>query len=91
LERIEKDKAWSYPHVFFYPDFLNDRTVFADKSVALFTGEDWKSAFEEGLKNVPEGSQLQAVFSLNTKYWAFTTTMTLPLSRRTFRLSFYPK
>jgi len=52
---------------FFYPDFLNDRLVYINKEVELYTNQDIKSVIEEKLKNVPENSQLTKPLSENTR------------------------
>jgi hypothetical protein len=67
LEVIKDDTPLVVPMRFFYPDFVNSRTVYVEQNVDLFTGQELKSVIEATLKRVPDGSELQKVFSPNTK------------------------
>ncbi|HHV95755.1 MAG TPA: GerMN domain-containing protein [Clostridiaceae bacterium] len=67
LEKIEKGVPLKETIKFFYPDFLNDRLVYINKEVELYTNQDIKSVIEEKLKNVPENSQLTKPLSENTR------------------------
>jgi len=67
LEKIEKSIPFKETIRFFYPDFLNDRLVYVDREVELYTNQDIKSVFEKELKNIPEGSQLTKPLSENTR------------------------
>jgi hypothetical protein len=61
LESVETDAPLEVTVRFYYPDLDNDRTVFIDKSIELYTGDDMKDKLEYELKHVPESSGLTPV------------------------------
>ena len=67
LEVIKDNAPLVLPMRFFYPDFLNDRTVYVQQPIDLYTGNEFKPVLEKMLKRVPDGSELQAVLSPNTE------------------------
>ena len=67
LEIIKENAPLVLPIRIFYPDFLNDRTVYVEQATDLYTGNELKLVLEEMLKRIPDGSDFQSVLSPNTE------------------------
>lgn len=67
LTELKSVQETPYEHTirFFYPDFENDRMVYADKDVPMKTNEETKKALEKAYKEVPD--DLAPVLSKNAK------------------------
>ena len=66
LETVEQESRLKQNVRFYYPDFNNDRLVYIEKTIELYTGEDVLKLFEEQVRQVPENSGLQPLMSENT-------------------------
>jgi hypothetical protein len=67
LEKIETGVPFKHDVRFFFPDFLNDRIVYIDRNVEIFTNEDMKYKFQKELKTIPEDSGLTKVLTPNVQ------------------------
>lgn len=60
LEKISEGVPLVQTVRFFYPAFSNDRLLYTDEEIELYTNDDIKDAFESKMKKAPENSGLQA-------------------------------
>lgn len=67
LEKFEKGVPYKQKVKFYFPQFTKDRIVYIEREIATVTNEDIKVKLEEGLKTVPENSELTKVLSPNAK------------------------
>ncbi|SMC90311.1 GerMN domain-containing protein [Papillibacter cinnamivorans] len=65
LEMVEENVPYTQTVQFYYPDFNNDRLVYTEKSLELYTGDDIKKIFQQQFISVPEGSGLSPLMSPN--------------------------
>lgn len=66
LEELEKDVPFVQNLRFYYPDFNNERIVYIEDAVDLFTGDDVIDVFNTQMSKVPEGSSISPIMSENT-------------------------
>jgi hypothetical protein len=65
LELMETGVPFPQSIRFYYPDFNNERLVFLEDDVDLYTNDDVMDVFETQMKKVPEGSSISPLMSEN--------------------------
>lgn len=65
LETVEEDSPFVQTVRTYYPDFNNDRLVYVETDLQLYTGDDVRDFFQEQFRTVPQGSGLSPLMSEN--------------------------
>lgn len=66
LENISYDIPFIQNVSLYFADYANSETLIDTRAFTMFTGDDPKELFEAGLKDVPAGTDLVSMISVNT-------------------------